>query len=224
VSSPVTPPSNVGYVKITYRLLDVWGDTTGDPDANPDWKAIPSGSTVTLKWPVDRVFNAGTVPPATIYMQKITCPVDDQGYMTDAEGNRFVWVVDPNDTDLTPNKYTLGVTVDIPGRSQTAFSMGFVNPSADGSYDITLNSPVPSSTGQSVTVGPAGQMGPPGPAGPSGGPPGPQGPQGLTGPTGPAGPRGTSWFTGHGAPVPPVSGSVPGDLYLDLDTGNVWTL
>lgn len=36
--------------------------------------------------------------------------------------------------------------------------------------------------------------------------------------------KGTSWFTGHGPPPTPVPGAVPGDLYLDIDTGNVWAL
>ena len=224
MSSPVTPDPNVSYVKVTYRLLDVWGDSPADPDANPDWKAVPAGSTVTLKFPVDRVFDIGSTPPATLYPQKIVCQVDNQGYMLDAEGNQGVWVLNPNDTDLTPHGYTLGITVDIPGRSSLTFSMGFNNASPDGSYDVTLNSPVPSSTGQSVTVGPAGAPGPQGIPGPSGGPPGPSGPQGTVGPQGPTGPRGTAWFTGHGAPVPPVAGSIAGDLYLDVDTGNVWTL
>lgn len=31
-------------------------------------------------------------------------------------------------------------------------------------------------------------------------------------------------FTGHGAPPDPVPGAVLGDTYIDLDTGDVWTL
>lgn len=36
--------------------------------------------------------------------------------------------------------------------------------------------------------------------------------------------RGTEWFTGTGAPVEPIPGSAPGDLYLDTDTGNIYQL
>ncbi len=55
-----------------------------------------------------------------------------------------------------------------------------------------------------------------------------EGAKGATGDTGPAGagsqgPRGTAWFTGNGAPGT-ISGSAAGDLYLDLATGNVYTL
>jgi hypothetical protein len=59
------------------------------------------------------------------------------------------------------------------------------------------------------------------------GPPGaqgPQGPQGATGSQGPSGPRGTGWFTGSGAPVEPISGSIAGDLYLDVSSGDVYEL
>lgn len=39
--------------------------------------------------------------------------------------------------------------------------------------------------------------------------------------TGEPGPRGSGWFSGHGAPGS-ISGSVAGDMYLDLDTGDVY--
>lgn len=62
------------------------------------------------------------------------------------------------------------------------------------------------------------------------GPPGPPGPQGPVGPQGPEGPRGfdgtfggTAWWSGNGPPVT-VIGSKPGDKYLDVDTGDVYTL
>lgn len=55
---------------------------------------------------------------------------------------------------------------------------------------------------------------------------GPQGDQGIQGPkgdTGTAGARGSKWFTGAGAPGT-VSGSLPGDMYLDTTTGDVYAL
>lgn len=84
-------------------------------------------------------------------------------------------------------------------------------------------------------TGPPGPQGPAGPTGPQGetgpqGPEGPQGQQGATGDpgdvgaTGPQGPRGTGWFQGNGAPTEPIVGSIPGDLYLDNLTGDVYQL
>ncbi len=52
-----------------------------------------------------------------------------------------------------------------------------------------------------------------GPAGPAGSPGGP-------GIQGPAGTRGSMWFSGHGAPS--IIGEVVGDMYLDVDSGDVW--
>ena len=52
------------------------------------------------------------------------------------------------------------------------------------------------------------------------------GPAGTIGPDGPAGTqgvRGTGWFTGVGVPTY-VPGSVPGDLYLESVTGDVYVL
>jgi len=52
-----------------------------------------------------------------------------------------------------------------------------------------------------------------------------KGPAGDPGIQGPQGIRGTTWFTGNGAPPETVSaGQMPGDLYLDLIDGTVYTL
>lgn len=74
-------------------------------------------------------------------------------------------------------------------------------------------------------AGPAGQQGPQGVAGPAG-PPGPQGTAGKQGPAGQQGiqgERGSKWWTGAGAPGT-ISGAMPGDMYLDNDTGTYYQL
>ena len=53
---------------------------------------------------------------------------------------------------------------------------------------------------------------------------GAQGSQGIDGPAGSAGERGTGWFNGTGAPAADIPGAIPGDLYLDNATGDVYTL
>ena len=70
--------------------------------------------------------------------------------------------------------------------------------------------------------GPQGIEGPQGPRDQQG-EAGPQGIQGIQGAAGPQGNRGTGWFTGNGAPTM-VPGSIPGDLYLDQNTGDVYVL
>lgn len=49
------------------------------------------------------------------------------------------------------------------------------------------------------------------------------GPPGPAGAEGPQGIRGTAWYTGSGAPGD-IPGSRAGDLYLDVDNGNVYVL
>lgn len=82
--------------------------------------------------------------------------------------------------------------------------------------------------GKAALVGPQGPKGDPGPAGD----PGPRGPVGATGGAcdparfpqsckGEPGARGTKWFTGMAAPPDPnLAGSLPGDFYLVLQSGN----
>jgi hypothetical protein len=222
----VSAPANVSYAKLVYRLLDVVGDTS-DAGVLPDWQALPAGTTVTIRYPVSKIVDTTSVPPVTFYPQPIVCTLSASGDLLDPQGQTGVWIVDPRDTDLTPNGYALAVDVSIPGRSSETFYATLTAAAGDGSFDLTLNSPVP---GFPVTtlVGPPG---PPGPQGPQGNPGAPgaaggsvPGPAGPTGPAGPQGPRGTSWFTGHGPPTPRPTGAVAGDLYLDLSTGNVYQL
>lgn len=52
---------------------------------------------------------------------------------------------------------------------------------------------------------------------------GAKGDAGATGATGATGPRGSQWFDGTGAPSG-ISGSQPGDRYLDNATGDVYLL
>lgn len=98
------------------------------------------------------------------------------------------------------------------------------NPSGDGhtaanGWALLAAEGAPGPTGP---TGPQGATGPTGPTGPTGSA-GPQGPQGPTGATGPQGVRGATWYTGHGAPGT-ITGSQAGDMYLDVDSGNVYTL
>jgi hypothetical protein len=70
--------------------------------------------------------------------------------------------------------------------------------------------------------GPQGDQGPTGPQGEQG-IQGVQGEQGIQGVQGVEGDRGSLWYTGTGAPGT-ISGSQPGDKYLDTASGDVYTL
>jgi hypothetical protein len=70
-----------------------------------------------------------------------------------------------------------------------------------------------------------GDAGPPGPPGTPSNVPGPPGaPSNVPGPPGQTGQRGSIWFSGAGPPPTPLSGALPGDFYLDSQTGNYYLL
>jgi hypothetical protein len=152
------PPGDATYVKLVYRVLDLIGDQS-DPDHDPDWVTPPTGTTVTIKYPVVKILDPGGAPPATFYPRPVVCAVDPQGYLLDPQGNQGVWIVDPRRTSMQPNNFTLTVEVAVPGRSTDTFNVALTVPNGDGSFDLTLNSPVPSSPGVAVTQGPAGARG-----------------------------------------------------------------
>ena len=52
---------------------------------------------------------------------------------------------------------------------------------------------------------------------------GPEGPKGPKGDPGEKGERGSQWFSGSGIPVT-TSGFLPGDYYINVNTGNIWHL
>lgn len=96
---------------------------------------------------------------------------------------------------------------------------------ADGDLYIWSGSAFPSNGAGVEFQGPEGPRGPQGVQGPEGdqGPEGPEGPRGPQGVQGPTGVRGSKWFVGDGAPGA-VSGSQPGDMYLDRVTGTAYQL
>lgn len=133
------------------------------------------------------------------------------GYLVQADGKLYIWT----GTEFPPN----GAGVEFRGPIGPQGIQGETGP-----------------TGAQGEKGDQGDRGPAGPTGETGatgakGDPGEQGPKGDQGIQGPAGSdgadgaRGTKWYWGNGSPVEGAqSGSQVGDLYLDMDTGLVWTL
>jgi hypothetical protein len=102
---------------------------------------------------VAKVIDSSSTPPVSFYPQPITCTLNATGDILDPQGQVGVWVLNPNNPAMNPNGYTLLVDINIPGRNAETFNLGLVTPNGDGSYDITLNSPVSAATGGTVTQG-----------------------------------------------------------------------
>lgn len=87
-----------GYVQ--GRFLLVVGDTTSDPDRDPD--VIPASGAVTLM-PVAPIRVLGGATPALAVTQPVRCALDSEGYLTDPAGARGVYLV--------PGTYTVSLAV-----------------------------------------------------------------------------------------------------------------
>lgn len=109
-----------------------------------------------------------------------------------------------------------------PGSDDTAVNAGWALLTMQGStgpQGPQGEQGVQGNPGVAGATGPQGQQGPQGIQGDQG----PQGGQGIQGQQGATGQRGSLWFEGTGAPGT-IGGSLPGDKYLDLATGDVYTL
>jgi len=160
-----------------------------------------------------------------------------KGYLVYADGLLYIWsgTSFPADGQGVEFRGPEG-----PQGAAGADGVSVTDAAVDGTGALTITLSDSSSLGPWNVKGPQGEVGPQGPQGPQGeqgvqgpagpqgevGPQGPQGPtgaEGAQGPQGPAGARGTKWFTGAGVPGT-LTDQQPGDLYLDITTGDVYRL
>lgn len=119
---------------------------------------------------------------------------------------------------------TAGVSLDINGTVSTYADLPAGSPgdayvvAADGLLYFRDATGYPANGNGVPFVGPQGPVGAQGIQGVAGA----DGATGATGAAGATGVRGSKWFTGAGVPSG-VSGSLAGDLYLDTQTGDVFS-
>lgn len=152
----------MSYAKLVYTLNYLNAGAAAANTTNyPKFDQPPAGTTLTVKYPVAAILDAASVPPVTFYPQPIVCTFDTDGNLLDPAGNVGVWIIDPRNASLQPHGYTLNATLAFPGQgTPVTFAVGLNSAGADGSFDISLNSPVPPASGSTITVG---TQGPPGP-------------------------------------------------------------
>lgn len=141
-----------------------------------------------------------------------TADVGD-GYLVQADGKLYIWT-----------------GTEFPANGQGVEFRGPLGPQGiQGETGPTGPEGAKGDQGDRGPAGPNGEQGPKGDKGETGdqGLKGDKGDKGDTGTAGTNGARGTLWYWGNGSPQDgsaALSGSQLGDLYLDMDTGLVWTL
>lgn len=150
----ITLPENVGYGKVVGRFLLAIAD---GPDADQTPDADTPVGTVTFTPSVMSVKNITATPPVELIPRPITCTVDSEGYVLAPNGQRGLWLVATDDTDNNPSGWTYTVTVIFPA---IGYNRTYSIEVPEGvETDLAVASPVVSSPGNAVTVGPPGPAG-----------------------------------------------------------------
>ncbi|WP_129710900.1 collagen-like protein [Haloactinopolyspora alba] len=134
---------------MTGRFLQAVADGA-DLDSNPDGTPVTGFVTFTPS-PTYVRYPVATPDPATIVPQAITCPIDQDGYLLDAQGNQGVMLVATDDPDGNPVDWTYEVRLDF----GVLIDPFHINVPAGGEVDLTTLIPVSESDGVQTIQGPA---------------------------------------------------------------------
>ena len=140
-------PANVGFGRVTGRLIRAILDSPIDPDTEPDGVPI-EGAKVTFTASVKRVVNRTATPPVSIFIDPVTVVTNSDGILVSPDGTEGVTLVASDDADLDPSGWTYKVTMTAPSIS-AALSWSITVP--EGSVqDLATAIPVPANPGTAV--------------------------------------------------------------------------
>ena len=140
-------PANVGFGRVTGRLIRAILDSPIDPDTEPDGVPI-EGAKVTFTASVNRVVNRTATPPVSIFIDPVTVVTNSDGILVSPDGTEGVTLVASDDADLDPSGWTYKVTITAPSIS-AALSWSITVP--EGSVqDLATAIPVPANPGTAV--------------------------------------------------------------------------
>lgn len=157
-----TLPSNVSFGRVIGRVVVMDADGL-DVDLYPDAVA-PDQGTVTFTPEAPVISSPGGAPPTMMFVKPVTCRIDSEGVVRDAQNADGVYLVATNDTDLNRTGWTYRVKIIVKGFREESFSIAVP---AGGVVDLAVVAPVTDSTGIAYVVGPVGPVGPTGPTGPA---------------------------------------------------------
>lgn len=151
----------VSYGTVVGQFVSSVVDTNIDPDILPD--AIAMGGTITFTPSVPYVKNIlDPINPVTIVKTPITAILDAEGYLCTptidpATGKyaRGVTLVATDDDNLNPIDWTWGVDYRLTsnGKSIAGPARHYIEVPTNTTVDLTVASPVPSSTGTPIVKG-----------------------------------------------------------------------
>ena len=139
-------PANVGFGRVTGRLIRAILDGPSDPDTEPDGVPI-EGAKVTFTAPVGRVVNRTATPPVSIFIDPITVVTNSDGILVSPDGTEGVTLVASDDADLDPSGWTYKVTMTAPRISTLSWSITVPEGSTQ---DLATAIPVPANPGTAV--------------------------------------------------------------------------
>lgn len=135
------------------RFLSVVADSIDDLDQEPE--VVPMSGTVTFTPQVSAVkVVEGAEEPATVNVATISAEIDEQGYLS-RNGQRGIRLL-ASDGPTNPTGFTYQVTFALSlGKGAAGVKyQGFpIHVPANGTVDLTVAAPVPSSSGSSMVQG-----------------------------------------------------------------------
>ena len=140
-------PANVGFGRVTGRLIRAILDGPNDADTDPDGVPI-KGAKITFTASVNRVVNRTATPPVSIFIDPVTVVTNGDGILVSPDGTEGVTLAASDDADLDPSGWTYKVTMTAPSISTLSWS--FVMPEGE-TLDLATMVPVPTAPGVEVS-------------------------------------------------------------------------
>ena len=139
-------PANVGFGRVTGRLIRAILDSPSDADTDPDGVPI-EGAKVIFTASVNRVVKKTATPPVSIFIDPVTVVTNSDGILVSPDGTEGVTLVASDAADLDPSGWTYKVTMTAPSISALSWSITVPEGSVQ---DLATAIPVPSNPGTAV--------------------------------------------------------------------------
>ena len=141
-------PANVGFGRVTGRLIRAILDSPSDADTDPDGVPI-EGAKVIFTASVNRVVKKTATPPVSIFIDPVTVVTNSDGILVSPDGTEGVTLVASDASDLDPSGWTYKVTMTAPSISTLSWSITVPEGSVQ---DLATAIPVPSSPGSQLAA------------------------------------------------------------------------